>query len=146
MIDRDLIYQTLFERLREELAGDILYFTRRLYHWENVSSQPALLLIGDSQRAEHQFNMPPVWTLGAEVYLYLQSFRSDQTPETAVNALVDKVERALQARVEAPATEWGIKLSGLVDTIRLLGVEVAQGQEVGQAVAIIRLEMVAAST
>ena len=146
MIDREAIYEALFQRLQEQLAGEVKYFTRRLDHWENINSQPALLLVADNQRAEQQFGLPPIWTLAAEIYLYLVSSKSDQTPESSIHALVDKLELALQRGVEPNALEWGVRLAGLVDSISLTSVEVAQGEEAGQAVAVVRLEMVAAST
>lgn len=146
MLDREAVYDALFERLREKLAGEVMYFTRRLDHFENIQTQPAMLLLAGNQRAEHQFGMPPVWTLAAEIYFYVVSSKSDQTPETKLHALVGAVEAGLARDAEPFTTEWGVRLGQLVDSIRLTTVEVEQGEDNGQAVAVVRLEMVAAST
>ena len=146
MLNRDAIYEALYQRLQEQLAGDIKYFTRRPDHWENVNSQPALLLLATGHRAAHELGLPPIWTFSATVFIYLASSKSDQTPETAIHDLVDRVELALQRTTEPRGGEWGVRLDDLVETIRLVSVDVSPGQDAGQAVAAIQLELVAVST
>ena len=141
MIQREPIYAALFA-LALRAAGFVTA-ERRLRHWSGVSpaEQPALFM---SQKAEtatvKTLGAPTVWTLLADLYLYVHSSDPYTAPATLLNPLVDAVEAAL-----GPVAATGIQDLGLphmVSHAYIAGkVESDEGVLGDQAVAIIPVEI-----
>lgn len=143
-LDRDAILAALFERLKDRLAGSVKDFTRRLTSYHNTPRQPALCLISERHNAVADGGAPPIWTMTAEVMLYLETTEKDDSPETQINALVAQVEAALERQPDESRPAWGgddneTSLGGLCSSCHVTSVEVAQGVESGQAEALISI-------
>lgn len=147
-LDRDAILQALFARLENELAGDVKTFTRRLEVYANTPRLPALLLISESHQAQTDLGMPPIWRMSAEVDIYLETLEADTSPETRLNAIVQKLEEALErdpaeARPAWGGDERGTSLGGLVSSCVVTRVDISQGTESGQGEAVVMLSITA---
>ena len=145
-LDTDAIYQALFDRLQAELAGSVKLFTRRAEHFESTLTQPALLLLASEITPDQEKGLPPRWRLGAKVVVYLKAVENQQSPETPLLSIVGQLEAALQRKATEGGVsdddDWGTTLGGLVSSIHLSRVELEQGIDGGQGVAIVDLVMV----
>ncbi|MBV9861889.1 MAG: hypothetical protein JO267_07050 [Alphaproteobacteria bacterium] len=138
---REPIYAALFA-LASEAAGFVTA-ERRLRHWSEVdpAEQPALFM---SQRSEtaavKALGAPTVWTLAADLYLYLHSSDPYLAPAMLLNPLIDAVEAAL-----APSPVTGIQNLGLPEMVSHLciagKIETDEGVLGDQAIAIIPIEI-----
>lgn len=147
-LDRDAILAALFARLQTSLAGDVKTFTRRLSTYHTTPLQPALVLLSDRHSAATDLGMPPIWRIAVEVLIYLETMEADDSPETRVNALVKKLEEALERQANEPRTVWGgdeqgTSLGGLCSSCVVTGVQVDQGVEGGQGEAAITISITA---
>ncbi|HUE67181.1 MAG TPA: hypothetical protein VMP38_03290 [Candidatus Acidoferrum sp.] len=142
-IVREAIYGALW-RLASE-AASFATANRRLRHWSDVSpaEQPALFMSQKRQRGTtHQgaVNLPVVWTLLADFYIYVHSSDPALSPAILLNPLIDAIELAL-----APDPGTGVQDLGLpqmVRHVRIVGeVETAEGVLGDQEMAIIPVEI-----
>jgi len=141
MIEREPIYAALLA-LAQGAAGFVTV-DRRLRHWSSVSpaEQPALFM---SQKAEtasvKTLGASTLWTLSADLYLYVHSSDPFAAPASLLNPLIDAVEAAL-----APSPATGIQDLGLPDMVShayIAGkLETDEGVLGDQAVAIIPVEI-----
>jgi hypothetical protein len=148
-LDRDAILQALLARLEEQLAGEVKTFTRRLETYLNTPLQPALVLLSERHTATTELGAPPVWRMTAEILLYLETIEADASPETRLNALVQRIEEALERRPDEPRATWGgdyhgTSLGGLCSSCVVTAVELAQGAEAGQGEASITIAITSA--
>jgi hypothetical protein len=141
MIEREPIYAALFA-LAQNAAGFVTA-ERRLRHWSNVgpAEQPALFMSQKTETAAVKtLGAPTVWTLSADLYLYVQSSDPYAAPATLLNPLIDAIEAAL-----APSPATGIQDLGLPDMVShaYIGgkLESDEGVLGDQAVAIIPVEI-----
>jgi hypothetical protein len=141
MIQREPIYAALFARAAG--AAGFVTADRRLRHWNGVSpaEQPALFMTQKTETAAVKtLGAPTVWTLSAELYLYVHSSDPYAAPATLLNPLIDAVAAAL-----APSPTTGIQDLGLPDMVGhayIAGkLESDEGVLGDQAVAIIPIEI-----
>jgi hypothetical protein len=141
MIEREPIYAALFA-LAQGAAGFVIA-DRRLRHWSGVgpAEQPALFMSQKTETATVKtLGAPTVWSLAADLYLYVHSSDPYAAPTTILNPLIDAVEAAL-----APPPATGIQDLGLPNTVShayIAGkVETDEGVLGDQAVAIIPVEI-----
>jgi hypothetical protein len=116
---------------------------RRLRHWADVgpAEQPALFMSEKGSVAKVKaLGAPVVWTLYADLYLYVHSSDPYRVPATLLNPLIDAVEMAL-----APARATGIQdlgLPGMVQHAYIAGkIETDEGTLGDQAIAIVPVEI-----
>ena len=115
MIDREAIYSALWDIASN--SANYVTKERRLRHRSDVTpaEQPALFMaeIGNTAETKQSgFNLPVVWTLHAEFYIYVHSSDQHAPPATVLNPLIDVLERAL-----APDPINGIQDLGLPETL-----------------------------
>ena len=77
---------------------------------------------------------------------YLKAVETQQSPETPLLAIIAQLEAALQRKPDeggvADGDDWGTTLGGLVSSIALTNVDLEQGIDGGQGVAVVDLVMV----
>lgn len=141
MIAREPIYAALFDLV--SAAAGFVTVERRLRHWSDVApaEQPALYLAQKSEAASVKaLGAPTVWTLSADLYLYVHSGDPYLPPASILNPLVDAVEAAL-----APAAATGLQDLGLPSMVQhayIAGrIETDEGVLGDQAIAIIPVEI-----
>ena len=147
-LDRDAILEALLARLQAELAGDVKTFTRRLETYANTELLPALVVLSPSHTAQTDLGMPPIWRMNVEVDVYLETLAADVSPETRLNAIVKKLEEALErkateARPAFGGDERGTTLGGICSSCNVTRVEVSQGTENGQGEAVVSITITA---
>ncbi len=139
MINREPIYAALFAKFAA-IPG-IKTRSRRLKHWTDVppSNQPALFQTQITETADKRPGIPTKWTLRAEIYVYVNAGKDPHAiPATAINAVLDAVEAALQPE---PCEEEQT-LGGLVQRCWISGtIETDEGALGEQSVAIVPIEI-----
>ncbi len=151
MIDRELIYSTLWTKVSTAVAADFITIQRRLRHYADVTpaEQPAIFMAETSgyaghlagTRQDYATNAPVVWTLLADFYVYI--FVTDVTiaPGSLLNPRIDAIEASLQPK----AADNGFQTLGLprmVRHARLQGkLQTDEGVLGNQALAIIPVEI-----
>lgn len=145
-LDIDAIYQALFDRVSDSLAGTLKLATRRSEHFESSLSQPAMLMLASDVQPTQTKGLPITWRLGAKFVFYLKATDGLASPETPLLSLVAQLEAALQRQWDEAAVpdsdEWGTSLGGLVSSIQMTNVELEQGIDGGQGIAIVDVVMV----
>jgi hypothetical protein len=141
MIAREPIYAALFDLVSG--AAGFATIERRLRHWSDVApaEQPALYMAQKSEIGSIKaLGAPTVWTLSADLYLYVHSSDPYSPPASVLNPLVDAVEAAL-----APPAVTGLQDLGLPSMVQhayIAGrIETDEGVLGDQAVAIIPVEI-----
>lgn len=144
MIEREAIYAALWAL--GSRAWSFASANRRLRHWSDVAAveQPALFM---SEKGGHAavkaLGAPIVWTLYADFYIYVHSSDPYAAPATALNPLLDSLERAL-----APSPTTGVQdlgLPGMVSHAYIAGkIETDEGVLGDQAIAIVPVEILCA--
>ena len=143
MIDREAIYSALWDQVSR--AANFAHKSRRLRHWSDVSpaEQPALFMsqkgnVGAKVQDGH--NLPTVWTLEADFYIYVHSPDPYLSPAILLNPLIDAVEAAL---LPDPWDGWQtLGLSQMVRHAYINGrIETAEGVLGDQELAIIPVEI-----
>lgn len=109
--------------------------------------QPALYIQPGSQSAESQPGKPTVWTLNADVMLYVYE-ESDTGPSGTLQTLLDRIEAALEAQPGErnpaslrPGNSFATTLGGLVAAVRIQSIETDEGALGPQAVAVISIQL-----
>jgi hypothetical protein len=145
VIDREQIYAALWS-----LASGAASFAtkeRRLRHWSQVTpaEQPALFMAEKQGRAAVPvLGAPTVWTLKADLYLYVHSSDPYLSPATLLNPLIDAVEAALWPTTIGPGGRFvqTLGLPGIVQHAQISGdIETDEGVLGDQAIAIIPVEI-----
>jgi hypothetical protein len=143
MIDREAIYSALWSLVSG--AASFVTANRRLRHWSDVSpaEQPALFMSQKAQRGETksgEVNLPVVWTLEAEFYIYVHSSAPYMAPAILLNPLIDAVENVLAFDPWTGVQDLG--LPQFVRHARINGrIETAEGVLGDQELAIIPVEV-----
>jgi hypothetical protein len=143
MIDREAIYSALWSQVSG--AASFVTADRRLRHWSDVSpaEQPALFMSQKAQRGETQrseVNLPIVWILEAEFYIYVHSSDPYTAPAILLNPLIDAVENVLSFDPISGVQDLG--LPQFVRHTRINGrIETAEGVLGDQELAIIPVEV-----
>lgn len=160
-IQREAIFAALFARVAA-ISG-IAYSSRI---WKGVDQVPdvqqpcAFLFKGNERILRHDRGMPPTWELEAVVVLGCRVLEADPdaAPSTTINALLDSFEAVIARQpLEGPAPTspyannpdlaWGTTLGGLCASVAISGeIEVAEGAVGLQALCVIPLVIIAAST
>jgi hypothetical protein len=136
-IAREPIFAALFAKLTA--SAGYATSSRKLKHWSDVprDQQPALFLAQGRQSVKTVRGQPSVWTLSAEVYVYVNT-SGFSNPGSALNPLMDAIEAALAGN-QGENTQT---LGGLVDWCRIEGsIETDEGTLGDQAVAIIPISI-----
>lgn len=150
-MQREAIYAALFAKLSALTAGGSPTFItaeRRLRHWNDVPAEecPYLGMTQGPQAIQQQKGLPPKWTLGAKLYIYVKTnAQSDPTvvPATLLNPILDAVEAALAADDGA---NNALTLGGLVSSVRISGqIDTSEGFLGDTEVAEIPIEIVVPS-
>ncbi|MDE2101878.1 MAG: hypothetical protein KGL39_31825 [Patescibacteria group bacterium] len=135
---RESIYAALFSLL--QTATGLTTASRRFKTWDQ-STGTALYQVQKSEKATSKLPGAKRWELSVDVYLYAVADQSNTAPATALNALLDAIEAALQP-------EPGVKqtLGGLVDQAYIDGVIQVNTGDIGDVMfAIIPVTIVTGS-
>lgn len=139
-MDRELIYTTLFNYLKDNLSDDIKLFSRRLRHFNDVgeADTPALFLTQNNEISEAITNMPTKWTFTPEIYLYVNIGNdNDLSPYTILNPILDKIQFLFDIKMNT-----NYNMDGLINHVKIAGTIENDGGTLGQiAVAIIPLQI-----
>ncbi len=132
-MNSEAIYQAFFGLL----SGSASFQTssRRLKHWSDVppEEQPALFVCQKERDVESKrTNLPGIWHLEVQVWIYAWSADPDQVPSSVLNPLVDAVRDAISPNGGSQT------LGGLVTACQISGkIEDDEGLLGDQAVAMI---------
>lgn len=131
-MNREPIYAALFGLLSQ--AANFQTSSRRRKHWDDVSpaQQPSLFQCQIREKGASKYiNLPTVYTLQVEVWVYVHSADPDLAPSQLLNPLVDAVAATLQ-----PLPPGAQTLGGLVTSCQISGdIEYDEGLLGDQAVA-----------
>ena len=133
---REPIYAALFALL--SATAGLKTYSRRLKMWNDVTApdQPALFQVQKKESPKAVTNMPTIWTLHLDVYVY--AFTGDKTtaPSQIINPILDAITAALKPNGE------NLTLGGLVQWCRISGeVTTDEGILGDQSVLIIPIEI-----
>ncbi len=135
---REPIIAALFAKL--SAVPGLALSSRILRHYTELrpADQPALFLAPQSQLATRKRGFPTVWTISANVYLYVKRSGNDIVPDSLMNPLLDAIEAALD-----PAGGVEVQtLGGLCDHAWIEGaIETDEGVLGDQAIAIIPIRI-----
>lgn len=137
-IQREPIFAALAARLGT-LPG-VVTFSRRLRHWNDVAAveQPAVFLAQGAQNATTDTGLPTIWTLSADLYVYVRT-DGGQDPGPILNQVLDAIDAALAPDNDVAGRQT---LGGLVHYCRIEGaIETDEGTLGDQAVAIIPISI-----
>lgn len=143
MIDREAIYSALWDRVSG--AAQFATANRRLRHWTLVSpaEQPALFMAQTRQHGETRggaVNLPVVWILRAELFIYVYSSDPYLAPAILLNPLIDAIERALAPDIGTGLQDLGLPL--MVRHARVEGeIETSEGVLLDQEIAVVHVEI-----
>ncbi|MEY2864604.1 MAG: hypothetical protein RLY58_2311 [Pseudomonadota bacterium] len=141
MINRESIYAALFDRL-SGIAG-VVTASRKLKHWSDVpmQEQPAMFVAQGNQTAlpgDPSRGLPTKWTLSADVYVYVNTQNSPDSPSTPMNTIIDAIEQ----RLKPDGMARTLTLGDLVDHCWIEGtIETDEGTLGDQSVAIIPIRI-----
>ena len=141
-MNREEIYQGLFDFVLAPLGDTIVTSSRQLRHWNDVpaTEQPALF---QAQVGEGivRSGVPNVWRLSVDLYIYCSADGDAETiAATQINGLIDKVTQALAPPIKFGRTEQ--TLNDLVISSKISGkIETDAGLLGPQSVAIIPIEI-----
>lgn len=94
---REQIAAALFDLV--EGAADFNGSSRRFQHWDKVngSKMPYLTMLKTGERRERQDEGLPILVLQYHVFIYLSAgMDPDDVPDTAMNAMLDAIDQAVQ--------------------------------------------------
>jgi hypothetical protein len=150
-VNRDVVYQAIFDRLRAKVPG-IVTWSRRSLHFSKLpaSAQPACLVLAGSQEGQREPGGPPIWRLGVEVWVLVRATGQEATLDTVLNGLVDAFEAALARDPDeqhvGPYMEtdrFYTTLGGLVSSVEIAGpIEFRQAEGGDQAEVVIPLDAI----
>lgn len=140
-ISREPIYAALFALA----AGSAGYVTksRKLRHWNEVRlpEQPALFQAQRTEKAVNKINLPTVWTLSVDLYIYVRNPSGVVVPASSLNPMLDALDAALKPDVITGRQTLG----GLVEHCAISGViQTDEGTLGEQMVAIVPIEILLA--
>lgn len=152
-ITREQIYSTVFAKFSglTFLSGTDTTFaltSRKLQHWEDVEveSFPALFQIQTQESVQQVRGLPPKWTLGLSLYIYVRTMAQQDDsviPTQLLNPILDAVDNALRPDNLPVGT---CTLGGLVSHAWISGpIETSEGLLGDIEVAIIPIEIVVPS-
>lgn len=142
-IDREAIYSALWDRVSG--AAQFVTADRRLRHWTDVAAaeQPAVFMSQTRQHGttdQRGYNLPVIWTLTADLYVYVSSSDPYLAPAILLNPLLDAIELAL-----APDPGTGVQDLGLPQMVRHARIEgeirMSEGVLGDQEIAIVPVEI-----
>ena len=93
---RDTYYAALYEHLQANVKG-ITTWSRRHLQFSRVpaAAQPACLVLAANQNCYQEPGCPTVWTLGADIVIWVRASNQEDSLDTVLNELLDEVERVL---------------------------------------------------
>lgn len=148
---RDTYYQALYERLQAKVPG-IVTWSRRHLHFSRLTaaSQPACLVLAANQDSQQEAGAPRIWTLGADIVIWVRATGQEDNLDTVLNDLVDAVELALKRDIDdahfGPFMEIDrlhTSLGGLVSSLYIAGpVELNQREGAEEASVVIPIDMI----
>jgi len=153
-IQREPIYAALWTLVSADPGNLFITKQRRLLPWANVpaKNQPAMFLsetggyaghLGGT-RIDYQTNLPVIWTLYADIYIYQYVSNPMIAPGQELNPLIDAVEAALGPNEYVPGMGLvqNLGLPGMVQHARLQGkLQTDEGVLANQALAIMPVEI-----
>jgi hypothetical protein len=142
-MNRELIYSTLFTLLKT--VPNLNYTSRRLRHWDDMGNgnMPAMFLMQGKETSTVKTGMPNIWTLHAEVYVYINAGSDPNVvPYSILNPIVDNIIHLFDSKNLQQGKQT---LGGLVHTVKVNGTVENDGGALGPiAIAIIPLEITVA--
>jgi hypothetical protein len=144
-VNRETILTALFA-LVSTLPG-LITKSRRPLHWSAVprEQQPALFMgAGDQDPTNDPSGVPVVWTLKAQIYLYVQSPDPSVPPSIVLNGYLDQLEKMVGPQANPGPWGQGFQqtLGGLVKHVWIDGAITTSGDLLGdQGIAIIPLSI-----
>lgn len=147
---RETLYAALFAKfagLTFSSGGATSFGTtsRRLEHWEEVELEgyPALFMVQATERVVQTRGLPPKWSLGILLYIYVRTLaQQDKTvvPSTLLNPIIDALDTALRHDDLQAGT---CTLGGLVSHAWISGpIETSEGNLGDLEVAVVPVEIV----
>jgi hypothetical protein len=148
-VTRESIYAAVFARFAalSFVSGSATTFvtvSRKLQHWEEVEAEgyPALFQVQTTETVEQKRGLPPKWTLGILLYIYVRTQAQsgeNVIPSQLLNPILDAVDGALRHDDLAAGT---CTLGGLVSHAWVSGpVETSEGQLGDLELCVIPIEM-----
>ena len=145
---RETYYAALFERLQARVPG-ITTWSRRHLQFSRIpaAAQPACLVLAASQDSVMETRLPTVWTLGADIVIWVRATGQEDSLDTVLNDLVDAVDAALLRDADEPLAgqldPFRTSLGGLVKKISFAGpVDLNQREGAEEASVVIPIDMV----
>jgi hypothetical protein len=142
--------KAIFDALETRLATcGFVTCSQKLEMFTDVppSEQPACFLQPGAQSASYQPGRPTVWTINADVMLYVNE-DSDAGPSGTLQTCIDLIEAALEVTPaekngsgKYPRSDFATTLGGIVSAVRIVSVETDEGALGPQAVAVIAIEI-----
>ncbi len=137
-IDRELIFTTLFNYLKDNLENDVFTFTRRLKTYSDVptSDMPYLCLTqGNQVPTTDKTRMKAAWNFDADIYIYVNIGNDNElSPYTILNPILDKIHKLFVIK-----DQFNYNMNGLINYVKINNVETDNGVLGQYAVGIIGL-------
>ena len=93
-IAREPIYAALFDKLSTLKPSVLALTSRRMRHISDLSEAelPAAFQVESLELVNHRDNLPPIYTLQPQWWLYVSENDTDAAPSTQFNNLMDKLD------------------------------------------------------
>lgn len=143
---RDTYYAALYARLQQYVTG-VVTWSRRDIRFSRLpsASQPACMVLVANQNSYMEAKCPTVWTLGADIVVWVRSTGQEDSLDVAMLAIADSIEAALMRKgSETPSTQNTLTtLGGTVKTLSFAGPwEFHQYEGAEEASLVIPIDMV----
>lgn len=150
---RETLYAAIFAKFASLTfsSGGATTFasnSRRLQHFEQVEPEgfPALFMVQTTESVVQQRGLPPKWTLGMLLYVYVKTNAQQDTtvvPSQLLNPILDAIDAALAVDDFKAGT---CTLGGLVSHAWISGpVETSEGNLGDLEIAVVPLEILVPS-
>ena len=150
---RETLYAALFAKFAgitftSGAATSFATTSRKLAHFEEVEAEgfPALFMVQTTESVQQQRGLPPKWTLGMLLYVYVKTMgQQDATviPSQLLNPIVDAIDAALAPDDLKVGT---CTLGGLVSHAWISGpVETSEGQLSDLEICVVPIEILVPS-
>jgi len=144
-VDREILFSTLFERV-SSIEG-VVYASRIFKTWDDIDTQPAIIMVKDRENTIQSKGMPNQWLLRGSLLIYVRYDDPNMVPMTALNNILTAVEKAFERQPNEtrnpnsnyPDTrDFNTNLGGLCDYCAIDGeIETDSGALGQQSVAIV---------
>jgi hypothetical protein len=149
---RDTYYEALYQRLMARVPG-ITTWSRQYLQFSRLppAAQPACLVLAANQGSQRERGLPVVWTLVADVVIWVRATGQKDSLDTVLNGIIDEVDLALDRdATEAQGRQVeGLRttLGGLVESVEYAGdIDINQREGAEEASVVIPIVMTVLGT